>query len=71
MTVIVLRHREAHLQNKITVTDEFCRETNLSRDLRDRIRRALEYAAMKNVFSRKQRDEFLAEIPLDLKYQVA
>jgi hypothetical protein len=53
------------------VTDEFCKETNLGRETRDKIRRALEYAAMKNIFSKKQRDEFLAEIPLALKFRVS
>jgi hyperpolarization activated cyclic nucleotide-gated potassium channel 1 len=37
--------RQAHLENRITVMDEFCDETNLSKETRTKIRRSLSYAA--------------------------
>ena len=63
--------KHAHLINKITLTDEFCHEAGLSREIRDKIRKALEYASMKNIFSKKERDGFLSEIPINIRYKVA
>lgn len=63
--------RSSHLQNKITFMDEFCQETRLPKQIRDRIRRVLEYNSIVNVFSHKDRDDFLMEIPTHLKYQIA
>ena len=46
-----LNTKQSQLHNKITVTDEFCKETNLSQSLRDRIRQALAYSSMKSIFN--------------------
>lgn len=63
--------RSAHLQNKITFMDEFCEETQLSKQMKDKIRRVLIYNSMVNVFSSKDRDDFLVDIPSQIKYQIA
>ena len=63
--------RESKLHKNITVTDEFCKETNLTRSLRNRIREALDYNSKKSIFGKSERDEFFKEIPIGLKYKVA
>lgn len=42
--------KSSHLQNKITFMDEFCAETHLPKQLKDKIRKVLEYNSLVNVF---------------------
>ncbi|CAD8125702.1 unnamed protein product [Paramecium sonneborni] len=63
--------RESHLQSKVTFMDEFCEETRLSLQMKHKIRKVLEYNSMINIFSSAEVDEFLSEIPTNLKYQIA
>jgi hyperpolarization activated cyclic nucleotide-gated potassium channel 1 len=63
--------RSSHLQNKITFMDEFCQDTKLPKSLKDKIRRVLEYNSLVNIFSQTERDDFLLDIPLFLKFQIA
>jgi hypothetical protein len=41
------------LETKITNMDEFCDETNLKKETRERIKKSLSYAAEKNIFSKE------------------
>ncbi|CAD8104029.1 unnamed protein product [Paramecium primaurelia] len=63
--------RESHLQSKITFMDEFCEETKLSLQMKHKIRKVLEYNSLINIFSSAEVDDFLSEIPTNLKYQIA
>lgn len=47
--------------------DEFCKETNLNKDLKFKIRTAMQYNALKGVFSLDERDEFFNQVPTELK----
>ncbi len=69
--LINLDSRRSQLANKIVVMDEFCKETKLAKALKLRIRKALEYTTIKNVFSSTDKNEFLGEIPTDLKFEVS
>ena len=43
--------RNAHLLNKITIMDEFCREAKINKKLRFKLRKALNYISIKSIFS--------------------
>ena len=58
------------LSIKITVMDEFVKESNLPRKFKYMIRRALEYSSLKSIFSPDDKNEFLQLIPVDLKFEV-
>ena len=43
--------RRAHLQNKITIMDEFCNEAKIKPKLKLSLRKALTYISIKSIFS--------------------
>lgn len=51
--------------------DEFAKETGLSKELRLKVKRALEYNSLRSVFNEHERNEFFDEIPIDVKFEIA
>ena len=62
--------RISYLNNKLTITDEFCKEAKLDRRIKQKIRKALEYNSAKIIFTQDEKNEFLNEIPINLKFDV-
>lgn len=50
--------------------ESFCDENHLSKDLKKRLKRALEYNSSKGILSNKEKNELLREIPGDLLFEV-
>ena len=50
--------------------DQFCKVNNLSKALKKKIKDTLYYASKKSYFNSFEKEEFLNEIPTDLKYDV-
>jgi len=50
--------------------DQFCKVNQLSKTLKKKIKDTLSYASKKIYFNSFEKEEFLNEIPTDLKYDV-
>jgi hypothetical protein len=62
--------RSSQLFRSILIADEFCKDARLSLSMKKKIHTALTYSSYKNLFNGKDRDQFLSDIPVDLKFQV-
>lgn len=62
--------RRAHLENKITIMDEFCTDAKIQQKLKILLRKTLTYISIKIIFSQEQKNQFLSEMSTDIKYQV-
>ncbi|CAG9315921.1 unnamed protein product [Blepharisma stoltei] len=63
--------REIVLNNKLTIIDEFAKETKLKKVLRLRLRHALKYSTESAGFSWSDKLNIFNELPRELKYEVA
>lgn len=58
--LVNLDTRRSHLQNKITIMDEFCNEAKLNNTIKLSLRKALAYISIKSIFSQEEKNEFLS-----------
>ena len=63
--------RRSHLTNKLMLMDEFCKENKFPKSLKQRVKKALEYSSVKNIFSNDDKNQLLNEFSTDLRYQIA
>ena len=63
--------KEAVLNNKMLLIDEFSKEARLSKDLKFRLRHALQYSTDKTGFSWNDKQNIFNELPKNLRYEVA
>ena len=63
--------RSSNLAVKLAKLSEFCKDAKLDRDLRDKLRKALEYTSKKNMFSWIDKQKIFIELPPHLKSEVA
>jgi hypothetical protein len=63
--------REAILNSKMAMVEEFSREAELDKDLKVRLRHALQYSSEKTGFSWAERRDIFDELPKQLKYEVS
>lgn len=63
--------KEAVLNNKMALIDEFSKEARLSKDLKFRLRHALEYSTDKTGFTWVDKQNIFNELPKNLRYEVA
>jgi hypothetical protein len=55
---------------KLTVVEEFCKEAKIPKEVQSKWRRALKYNSQKTALSVQEKNELLAKIPSQLRYQV-
>ena len=58
------------MAQKLKIIDEFSKSVNLNQDLTRKVKKALEYHSLHNIFNKNERNEFFHEIPIELKFQV-
>lgn len=63
--------KESIMQYKVSVIDDFCKESKLNKQLRYRLREAIKYSTEKNGGSMYNKQELILELPKDLRYEVA
>lgn len=51
--------------------DEFCAEGNLSKEIKDKIKKALHYNSMKSFLTSEEKEEFFESVPINLKFILA
>ena len=63
--------RKTHLLNKMMLMEEFCKENKFPKVLKSKVKQALEYSSVKNIFSFDEKNQLLSEIPTELRFQIA
>jgi CRP-like cAMP-binding protein len=63
--------RENILKFKLSILNEFAKETKLSSNLKERVKKILIYNSQKNVFSWIDKQEIFNELPANLKCDIA
>jgi hypothetical protein len=63
--------RENILKGKLAILNQFSKETKLSSNLKDKIKKILIYNSQKNVFSWLDKQEIFNELPANLKFEIA
>lgn len=63
--------RKTHLLNKMMLMEEFCKENKFPKVLKSKVKQALEYSSVKNIFSFDEKNQLLGEIPTELRFQIA
>ena len=48
--------------------DEFCNEAKINNSIKSELRKALVYISIKSIFSQEEKNEFLSEIPSEIKF---
>jgi hypothetical protein len=59
--------RETSKANKLATLNEFCKEAKLDKDLRERLKKSIEYSSTKNFFSWIEKHKVFSELPSHLK----
>lgn len=62
--------KSANLQKKITIMHEFCNEIKLNTNLKESLRKTLEYNAQKNPFIWVENTNAFNELPINLTYEI-
>ena len=63
--------RSSNLALKIAKLNEFCKDAKIDKELRHKLRKALEYTSRKNKFSWIDKQKIFIELPPHLKSEVA
>lgn len=63
--------RKTHLLNKMMLMEEFCKENKFPKVLKSKVKQALEYSSVKNIFSFDEKNQLLSEIPTELRFEIA
>jgi CRP-like cAMP-binding protein len=63
--------RENILKGKLAILNQFSKETKLSSNLKEKIKKILIYNSQKNVFSWLDKQEIFNELPANLKFEIA
>jgi len=63
--------KETVLTNKLSVVDEFARQSHLSKDIQKKLRNALRYSTEKQGFSWSDKINIFNELPRNLRYEVS
>ena len=66
-----LDSKEALLNKKMLIIEEFGRDASLHKDLRTKLRRALQYSTEQTGYSWSDKQAIFNELPKTLKYEVA
>jgi hypothetical protein len=59
--------RESTKANKLATLNEFCKEAKLDKQLREKLRKSIEYSSSKNFFSWIDKQKVFSELPSNLK----
>ena len=62
--------RQNSLSKKIAIMNEFCQEMNISKKIKDKMRKTLEYNSLKNAFSWANKTNAFDELPINLRHEV-
>ena len=63
--------RESTKANKLATLNEFCKEAKLDKQLREKLKKSIEYSSSKNFFSWIDKQKVFSELPSNLKSQIA
>ncbi|OMJ95209.1 hypothetical protein SteCoe_1414 [Stentor coeruleus] len=63
--------KESILQYKISVIDDFCKESKLSKELRIKLKEALKYSTESNGGSLYNKQDIILELPKKLRFEVS
>jgi hypothetical protein len=63
--------KENILKNKLIILEEFCVESNLPVNLKEKIKMILVYNSQKKIFSWSDKAEIFNDLPANLKYEIA
>jgi hypothetical protein len=63
--------KEAQLNNKMSIIDEFAKESQLNTELKQRLRHALSYSTEKAGFTWLDKQHIFNELPRALKFEVS
>ena len=63
--------RKGKLRSKIMQMEAFAKENHFKKALKRRLNLALSYNSARTIFSQSEKSEFLSELPMDLKYEIA
>ena len=63
--------KENILENKLAVIDEFVSDANLTKELRRKLKKSLEYASNKRGVSWHDKRNIIDELPKNLRYEIA
>jgi hypothetical protein len=63
--------KDSTISDKISTIDEFCKEANISSDLRYKLRDSIEYQTNKNFFSWVDKQQILSELPANIRCEIS
>ena len=62
--------KESTLQKKIAIMNEFCNEMKINKNMKDKMRKTLEYNSQKNAFMWAEKTNIFNELPINLRYEI-
>lgn len=62
--------KATNLQKKIAIMNEFCNEMKISKSLKERLRKTLEYNSQKNSFTWAEKTNIFNDLPINLRYEI-
>lgn len=63
--------RRAKLRKKILLMEAFSKENHFKTHLRRKVNQALVYNSAKTIFNQSEKHEFINELPINLKFEIA
>jgi len=63
-------NKESHIKKKLAIMDEFIDQIKAPKSLKRRLRKVLEYNAVKNAFEWANKRKIFSEIPINLRYEI-
>lgn len=62
--------KASSLGKKVAIMNEFCNEMKISKSLKDRLRKTLEYNTNKNSFTWAEKTNIFTDLPINLQYDI-
>lgn len=63
--------KSIYLNKKLAIMNEFCSERKISHNLKEKIRKTLEFNTQKNSFLWAEKTDVFADLPINLRYEIA
>ena len=63
--------KDSTVQDKLTTIEEFAKEANLKKELKNSLKDSIEYATNKNFFSWVDKQQILSELPASIRCEIS